>query len=62
MTTEKRRQLLMPNNQMQKTGAKGANPALTDQPASDLERWPALDVDLSVESIRNPECLPLIAQ
>lgn len=39
MKTEKMRQLLMPNNQMQKTGAKGANPVLADQPVSDLERW-----------------------
>jgi hypothetical protein len=44
MTTEKRRQLLMPNNQMQKTGAKGANPALTDQPASDLERCAGINL------------------
>lgn len=38
MTTEKWRRMLMPNNQMQMTGAKVANPALADQPASDLER------------------------
>jgi len=27
------------NNQMQKSGAKVANPALSSLPASDLERW-----------------------
>lgn len=31
-------------------------------PASDHLYWPALDVDLSVESIRHPERFPLVSQ
>ena len=32
------------------------------RPTADHLYWPDLDVDLSVESIRNPECFPLKAQ
>lgn len=31
-------------------------------PAPDRLRWPQLDVDLSVQSIRNPAAFPLVAQ
>ena len=32
------------------------------RPTADHLYWPDLDIDLSVESIRNPECFPLIAK
>ena len=32
------------------------------RPTVDHLYWPDLDVDLSVESIRNPKCFPLIAK
>ena len=31
-------------------------------PSADHVYWPQLDVDLSVESIRNPQAFPLIAK
>jgi hypothetical protein len=33
-----------------------------DWPRSDHLYWPLLDVDLSVESIRHPECFPLVSR
>jgi hypothetical protein len=32
------------------------------QPSPRYLRWPQLDVDLSLESIRNPEAFPLVAR
>ena len=32
------------------------------RPTADHLYWPALDIDLSFESIRNPECFPLKAK
>ncbi len=45
-----------------KDGGVGCLSTQCPLPASDLGRWPDLDIDLSVESIRNPECFPLKAQ
>ncbi|MFM8509425.1 MAG: DUF2442 domain-containing protein [Limnohabitans sp.] len=33
-----------------------------ERPAEDHLRWPALDIDLAVESLRNPSAFPLIAR
>ena len=33
-----------------------------EQPSSNHLYWPALDVDLAVESIRHPERFPLVSQ
>jgi hypothetical protein len=32
-----------------------------ERPAPDRLRWPALDIDLAVESIRHPERFPLVS-
>ena len=32
------------------------------RPAADYLYWPSLDVDLSVESMRNPDAFPLISR
>ncbi len=32
------------------------------RPTQDHLYWPQLDIDLSVESIRKPECFPLISR
>ena len=32
------------------------------RPTADHLYWPDLDIDLSIESIRNPACFPLIAE
>jgi len=32
------------------------------RPTEDHLYWPQLDVDLSVESIRKPECFPLVSR
>lgn len=36
--------------------------AQVEAPGPDHLYWPALDIDLSVESIRHPEAFPLISQ
>jgi len=33
-----------------------------ERPTADHLHWPLLDIDLSIESIRNPTAFPLIAQ
>ena len=33
-----------------------------ERPAEGHLRWPALDIDLAVESLRNPSAFPLIAR
>ncbi len=33
-----------------------------ERPTENHVYWPAIDVDLSVESIRNPECFPLVSK
>jgi hypothetical protein len=43
-------------------GASRASLAKITQPSPDHLRWPALDVDLSVESIEHPERFPLKAR
>ena len=32
------------------------------RPSPDHLHWPALDIDLSVQSIRNPEAFPLVSK
>lgn len=34
---------------------------IIEQPTDDHVYWPALDVDLAVESIRNPSAFPLVS-
>ena len=33
-----------------------------ERPTENHLRWPQLDIDLSVESIRNPEAFPLVSR
>jgi len=33
-----------------------------ERPRADHLFWPKLDIDLTVESIRHPECFPLVAK
>jgi hypothetical protein len=42
-------------------GAKASDIRNVERPAPDRLRWPGLDVDLAVESIRHPDRFPLIS-
>lgn len=36
--------------------------SLVERPTTDHVYWPLLDIDVSVESIRNPDAFPLVAK